>query len=94
MHDIHALILFAPSIYFLIRATIAGWKLVDEVNAAVPRQEQYRHFGGGPVRAWEKHEALFPDRVEVRRRVRRLYFWAIGMVIAAFILSQWVLFSE
>jgi hypothetical protein len=89
-----SLLLFVPPVYILIRATIAGWKLVDEVNAAVPWQERFRHYGRDPVRAWEKHESLFPDRLEVRRRVKKLYLWAIGLFAAAFILGVWVMPSR
>jgi hypothetical protein len=84
-------LLFIPSIVFLILAVIAGWKLIDEVNAAVPWQERYRHYGRDPVRAWEKHGTLFPDQLEVRRRVRRLYFSAMGLCAAAFVLDVWIL---
>ena len=87
------ILLIAP-FYLLVRAIVAGWKLIDEVNAAVPWQERYRHLGWDPVRAWEKHEMLFPDRLEVRRRVRRLYFLAIGSFAAAFCLAVWVLPSK
>jgi hypothetical protein len=69
---------FMPTLLVLIVAMRAAWKLVNEVNAAVPPQERYRHWGSDPVRAWGKHEALFPEREPVRRNVR----WLFGAVLA------------
>jgi hypothetical protein len=90
MSDWLRLLLWVPDVFFLIRSLVDGWKLVDEVNAAVPWPERYRHFGRDPVRAWEKHEELFPARKALRKRIRRSGLAGWTFLAVALCLSIWI----
>ena len=90
MKDVIHSIVFVLPFVILVWAVVEGWKLVDEVNASVQSDERFRHFGGDPLRAWERHKALFPGRVGFRTRVRNLYLIALGSFAVAFCLSGWV----
>lgn len=74
---------FAPAFAVLILAIVEGWKLIDEVNVAIPWQERYRRWGKDPVRAWEKHILMFPERAALRRRIRWLYGGSFGLLAVA-----------
>jgi hypothetical protein len=79
---------YVPAFGVLTLAVLEGWKLIREVNAAIPGQEHYRYWGRDPVRAWERHETLFPERGALRRRIRWLYLGSFGLVAVA---SAWIL---
>jgi hypothetical protein len=82
---------YVPAFCVLILAVLDGWKLVDEVNAAIPSQEHYRRWGRDPLRAWERHAMLFPDRAALRRRIRWLYLGSLALVAAA---NVWMVLSK
>jgi len=84
-------LLWIPAWYFLLRGVNAGWKLVDEVNRAAPILEtHYRRWSWDPVRAWKKHESLFPEKVAERSHIRNLYFISLALAACAFVLQVWI----
>ena len=77
------LLAYLPAICVLIVATREGWRLIDQVNTTVRSEERYRYWGRDPLRAWERHNALFPDRTSIRLRVRWLYLASMGLCALA-----------
>jgi hypothetical protein len=57
-------------------------------------REAVPSFWLGSRQGQEKHEMLFPDRLKVRMRVRKLYFLAMGSFAAAFCVAVWFLPSK
>jgi hypothetical protein len=84
-----------PACYFFVRGVFAGWTLLDEVNQVAPiLQPHYRRWGWDPVRAWKRHEILFPEKAAERRNIRRLYNLSLIFAACAIGLQAWIDFAE
>ena len=94
MSDWNRLLLFVPGVVLLAVSLVDGWKLVNEVNAAVSPPTRYRYFGRDPVRAWEKHQDLFPDRMALRKRIRKFGLVGWALLAIAVCVVMWVIPSK
>ena len=61
-------------VYCCIRCAGASIKMVDEINAVVPMQQQVDYVGFAHIFAWRKHATFFPDRPNLRTVFKK---WAL-----------------